>query len=142
MNVLVPATAPDEIRLIDFSHSFFEGNLPPFITDKKQNPSGTAKYTAPEKWDGDFTKGFESDVFAFGVLAYYATTGKHPFDGDPAQIEQAIRETEPVSPLKIEMPVHRSLAVIILQCLEKNPAQRPTMEQVAKVYADSALLFK
>ena len=37
-NVLVPVAAPEETQLIDFSHSYFEGNLPPFITDKKQIP--------------------------------------------------------------------------------------------------------
>src|SRR5579859_6872071 len=88
-NVLVPAAAPEETRLIDFSHSYFEGNLPPFITDKKSNPAGTVKYSAPEKWEGDFTKGFKGDVFGFGVMAYYACTGKHPFDGSKAQIERA-----------------------------------------------------
>ena len=63
MNVLVPTAAPGETRLIDFSHSYFEGALPPFITDKKHEPSGTAKYLAPEKWDGDYTNGFAGDVF-------------------------------------------------------------------------------
>jgi serine/threonine protein kinase len=141
MNVLVPAAAPEETRLIDFSHSYFEGNLPPFITDKKHEPAGTAKYLAPEKWDGDFTKGFQSDAFAFGVLAYYASTGKYPFDGSPAQIEQAIREVTPPSPLKSKHRVLRNTAVIIMACLEKNPDRRPAMEQVARVYADSASLF-
>lgn len=142
MNVLVPVAAPDDARLIDFTHSYFEGNLPPFIVDKKHNPAGTAKYLAPEKWIGDFSNGFKGDVFAFGVLAYYACTGKHPFDGSPAQIERAIREEVPASLLKSAVPVHRSLAVVIMQCLEKNPDQRPSMEQVARVYADSASLFK
>ena len=141
MNVLVPLAAPGETRLIDFSHSFFEGNLPPFITDKKHEPAGTAKYLAPEKWDGDYTKGFKSDVFAFGVMAYYASTGKHPFDGTNAQIEQAIRDAKPPSPLKSGHHVLRTVAVIIMACLEKNPDRRPSMEQVARVYADSASLF-
>jgi serine/threonine protein kinase len=141
MNVLVPVAAPNETRLIDFSHSYFEGNLPPFITDKKHEPSGTAKYLAPEKWDGDYTKGFAGDVFAFGVLAYYACLGKHPFDGDKGQIEQAIREATPLSPLKSGHHVHRTIAVIIMACLEKDPAHRPSMERVAKVFADSASLF-
>jgi len=140
-NVLVPAAAPGEIRLIDFSHSFFEGNLPPFITDQKQNPVGTAQYLAPEKWEGDYTKGFEGDAFAFGVMAYYACTGKHPFDGNNAQIERAIREVTPPSPLKSGHPVLRTIAVIIMACLEKNPDRRPSMERVARVYADSASLF-
>lgn len=140
-NVLVPAAAPDDTRLIDFSHSYFEGSLPPFITDNKHAPAGTAKYSAPEKWEGDFSKGFKADVFAFGVLAYYATTGKHPFDGSKGQIERAIREATPPSPLKSEHRVLRNTAVIIMACLEKIPERRPTMEQVAKVYAESASLF-
>ena len=141
MNVLVPMLEPDGMRLIDFSHSYFDGNLPPFITDKKHNPAGTAKYLAPEKWDGDFTKGFEGDVFAFGVLAYYASTGKHPFDGNPAQIERSIREGMPPSPLKSKHRVLRNTALVIMACLEKDPKRRPSMEQVAKVYAESASLF-
>jgi serine/threonine protein kinase len=141
MNVLVPVATPDETRLIDFSHSFFEGYLPPFITDKKHEPAGTAKYLAPEKWAGDHTKGFEGDVFAFGVMAYYACLGKHPFDGTNAQIERAIREATPSSPLKSGSHVLRTIAVIIMACLEKSPARRPTMEQVARGFADSAPLF-
>ncbi|MCU0783187.1 MAG: protein kinase [Verrucomicrobia bacterium] len=141
-NVLVPMAAPEETQLIDFSHSYFEGNLPPFITDKKEDPKGTAQYSAPEKWDGDFAKGFKSDVFAFGVTAYYACTGKHPFDGTLAQIERGVREEKPPSPLKPGHNLLRNTVVIILACLEKNPDRRPTMEQVARVYADSASLFK
>jgi serine/threonine protein kinase len=142
MNVLVPDTAPEETRFIDFTHSYFEGNLPPFITDKKHNPAGTAKYSAPEKWEGDFTKGFMTDVFAFGVMAYYASTGKYPFDGTRAQIERAIQEATPLSPLKLAHNLLRNTVAIIMACLEKNPDRRPSMEHVAKVYADSASLYK
>ena len=141
-NVLVPVAAPGETRLIDFSHSFFEGNLPSFITDKKQNPAGTAQYTAPEKWEGDFTKGFKGDVFAFGVTAYHAYMGKYPFGGTIAQIGRAIRETPTPSPLKLGHNLLRNTAAIIMACLEKNPDRRPSMEQVARVYADSASLLK
>ena len=141
-NVLVPVAAPGETRLIDFSHSFFEGNLPPFITDKKQNPAGTAQYSAPEKWEGDFTQGFKGDVFAFGVTAYHACTGRYPFDGTLAQIERAIREGTPPSPLKPGHNLLRNTVIIIMACLEKNPDRRPSMEQVAQVYADSASLLK
>jgi serine/threonine protein kinase len=142
MNVLVPDATPDETRLIDFSHSYFEGNLPPFILDRKHNPAGTARYFAPEKWDADFTRGFPGDVFAFGVMAYYACTGKYPFDGTRAQIERAILEAPPPSPLKLAHNLLRNTVVIIMACLEKNPDRRPSMEQVAQVYADSAALFK
>jgi serine/threonine-protein kinase len=141
LNVLVPAAAPAETVLIDLSHSYFEGRLPPFITDKKQTPVGTAKYLAPEKWLGDYTQGFKSDVFAFGVLAYYVYTGHYPFAGDAAQLEEAIREVTPPSPLQLGVEIPRNHLSLVMACLGKKPQQRPTMEYVARSYAESASLF-
>jgi serine/threonine protein kinase len=141
MNVLVPTAAPCETVLIDFSHSYFENHLPPFIADKKQNPVGTARYMAPEKWDIDFAHGFKSDVFAFGVMAYYACTGKHPFEGDLAEIEKQIREATPPSPIELGVDVLRNTLAITMSCLEKKPERRPSMEYVAKCYGDAASLF-
>jgi serine/threonine-protein kinase len=141
MNVLVPAAFPEAGVLIDFSHSYFAGCLPPFIADKQQNPIGTAKYMSPEKWDGDYANGFKGDVFAFGVMAYYACTGKLPFDGDAARLEKQIRETTPPSPIKSGFKVLRNISVIIMSCLEKKPEQRPSMKYVARCYADTAGLF-
>jgi serine/threonine-protein kinase len=140
MNVLVPANSPDESKLIDFSHSYFKDRLPPFIADKLKELVGTAKYMAPEKWDGNFSNGDKSDVFAFGVMAYYAYTGSHPFDGDLAAIEQQIRNAEPPSPMKLGVNVLRNTWAIVLSCLAKNPVSRPSMEQVARYYAESATL--
>jgi serine/threonine protein kinase len=142
MNVLVPENAPGESMLIDFSHSYFEGYLPPFIADKKQNPVGTAKYVAPEKWAGDYTQGFKGDVFAFGVMAFYAYSGRHPFEGDVAQIEKQIREATPPSPTEWGVNILRNILVVILSCLEKTPGRRPSMEHVARCFADSASLLQ
>lgn len=140
MNVLVPTAFPDDSRLIDFSHSYFNDRLPPFITDKLRELVGTAKYMAPEKWDGDFSNGAKSDVFAFGVMAYYAYTGSHPFDGDQAVIEEQIRHAAPPSPMKLGVDVLRNTWAVVMSCLEKNPGSRPSMEQVARIYAESAEL--
>jgi serine/threonine protein kinase len=137
-NILVPAAAPEEILLIDFSHSYFKDTLPAFINDREHHPIGTAKYTAPEKWDGDYGHGVASDVFAFGVTAFYACTGKHPFDGDPATVEKQIREAEPPSLAKLGARVPRNIWAVILSCLTKDPARRPSMEKVAKYFAESA----
>ncbi len=141
MNVLVPITAPRESILIDFSHSYFEGHLPPFITDKKQDLIGTAKYVAPEKWDGDYAHGFKIDVFDFGVMAYYVYNGKHPFEGEVAQIEKQIREMTPPSPIELGNNVLRNTSVTLMSCLAKKPERRPSMETVAQCYADAASLF-
>ena len=142
MNVLVPTARPAEAVLIDFSHSYFAGNLPPFIADKQQNPVGTARYMSPEKWAGDFTHGFKGDVFAFGVMAYYGYTGRYPFDGEAAVIEKQIQEMTPRSPIQAGFDVPRNISVTITSCLEKKPEQRPSMEYVARCYADAASLFR
>jgi serine/threonine protein kinase len=142
MNVLLPLASPAEGILIDFSHSYFAGNLPPFITDKREKPMGTAKYMAPEKWDDDYTNGFKSDVFAFGVMAYFACTGKHPFDGDTARIKKQIQEVTPPSPIQLGFDVLRNISAIIMSCLEKKSEQRPSMEFVAQCYAEAASLLK
>jgi serine/threonine protein kinase len=142
MNVLVSPASPAEGILIDFSHAYFAGHLPPFITDKTQEPSGTARYLAPEKWDGDYSGGFKGDVFAFGVMAYYACTGRLPFDGGPAEIEKQIREVTPPSPIQAGFNVLRNTSAIIMSCLEKKPDQRPAMENVARGYAETASLLE
>ena len=140
LNVIVPSAGSAETILIDFTHSYFDGHLPPFISEKKQNPTGTAKYKAPEKWGGNYSDGFKGDVFAFGVLTYYVWTGKHPFDGDAAEIERQIRETPP-PPLDSEATIPRNLVATMMQCLEKQPGRRPTMERVARYYAETSCLF-
>jgi serine/threonine protein kinase len=140
LNVLIPAAWPDETRLIDFTHSYFTNHLPPFIADKLRDLAGTAKYMAPEKWDGDFSNGAKGDVFAFGVLAYFAYTGNHPFDGDAAAVENRIRHEAPASPMKLGVNVLRNTWAVVMSCLEKNPERRPSMEQVARNYAESAAL--
>lgn len=142
MNVLVPHSAPDESVLIDFSHAYFKGRLPGFIAGQQHNPAGTAKYMAPEKWDRDFREGMKSDVFAFGVLAYYACTEKYPFDGGPAQIERQIREAVPPSPAELGARVYRNVSAMIMLCLEKSPGRRPVMEHVARCYAETAASFR
>jgi serine/threonine protein kinase len=141
MNVLVPAASPQESLLIDFSHSYFVDSLPPFLTEKKEERIGTAKYMAPEKWDGNFSRGCKSDVFAFGVLAYFAHTGRFPFDGEIGQIEKQIREVTPPSPIELGCNVQRTAVATIMACLDKTPDRRPPMEAVARSYAGSAVLF-
>jgi len=142
MNVLVPVAAPSETVLIDFSHSYFDGHLPPFITDHQHNPAGTARYMAPEKWDGNFEHGRPGDVFAFGVMAYYAYTGKFPFEGDATEIEKRARETTPPTPIQLGINVLRNTQAVVMACLEKQPNRRPSMEQVARCYAEASILFK
>ena len=121
----------DEVKLIDFSHAYKPTQKPSYVSARDNNPIGTAKYLSPERWECDYSKGKESDVFAFGVLGYVAATGQYPFEGDPAQLEKIIKTNQPVSPLKLNVPISRNLASIITDCLIKEPSRRPSMRHVA-----------
>jgi len=47
---------------------------------------GTPPYMAPEQADGVVVR--QSDVFAFGVIAYEMLAGRRPFDGEGAQLDK------------------------------------------------------
>ena len=87
--------------------------------------AGTPLYMAPEVITGKSVS-VKSDVYAFGVTAYYLVTGIMPFESDRIQdliyshcnvVPQRVDELDP------DIPV--SWADFIALCLEKNPTKRP-----------------
>jgi len=88
---------------------------------------GTPAYMAPEQALGDPTTDFRADIYAWGVVAWELLGGAHPFTGKTtvqAQIAAHVAETPPQ--LRAQRPdVPDSLARLVMQCLEKNPANRP-----------------
>lgn len=87
---------------------------------------GTAPYMAPEQWEGGEVDG-RSDIFAVGVIAYRALTGKHPAGStEPAILEAAARDRmHAYHPLATVSPaVPAALAAVIDRCLYKHREQR------------------
>ncbi len=126
-NILVDADSDlhnVHVRLTDFDLSrymhFIRGRL----------RSGTARYMAPEQLSGGRV-GYESDMFAFGVLAYYLVSGRMPFSGFSAEQARQMqadprRRAEPVGGLCSGLTSR--LEEVIMECLEKEPEKRfPTM---------------
>jgi serine/threonine-protein kinase len=91
---------------------------------------GTAIYMSPEQVRGQRATA-ASDVYAMGVMLYEAITGGRPFNAD-SQLGYLYQHAEVAPP----RPVIRgrypaSLAALALACLAKDPADRPTMAEVA-----------
>jgi len=87
---------------------------------------GTPAYMAPEQAVGDAVD-HRTDLYAWGVMAYELLSGAHPFarHTTPQQIITA-HLTEPPAPMTGANPaVPRTLAALVMQCLEKDPARRP-----------------
>ena len=111
-------------KLTDFGLSIFVEKLPknPHVT---MHPIGTPLYQAPEILDsGRF--GYQSDVWALGVVVYQMVTGKVPFDADKLGQLYVKIITKPFMPLEDR---YASLNAL----LEKNPEVRIKIEDVLKL---------
>src|SRR4051812_41076092 len=87
---------------------------------------GTPAYMAPEQAAGDPDTDHRADVYAFGCMAYELLAGQPPFAGLPPHKLLAAHMNETprdVRELRPDCPA--PLAVLVMQCLAKNPDHRP-----------------
>jgi len=87
---------------------------------------GTPGFAAPEAAAGQpgaaTTAG---DVYGLGAILFFLLTGRAPFEGASAvETMRRVISEEPPSPLALNPRADRDLAVIALQCLEKESARR------------------
>ena len=85
---------------------------------------GTPLFMAPEQFDSCAVD-FRADLFSFGAVLYYLTTGKTPFMADsvPALMKQ-ICERRPISPRVLRPETPTWLDTLIMKLLQKSPAAR------------------
>ncbi len=97
--------------------------------------SGTASYMAPEQLSRGVVS-FASDIFAFGVLAYYLVTRRMPFSGETlneVRMRQISASYAVVEPKKYVPDISLKLNQLIVGCLQKDSAKRvPSMVYLAR----------
>ncbi len=105
---------------------------------------GTPAYMAPEQAVGDAVD-HRADLYAWGVVAYELLSGAHPFAGKTGASQLiAAHLTETPPSLAARAPeVPREVAALVMQCLAKNPIERPAaanalLERLATVATPSA----
>ncbi len=87
---------------------------------------GTPAYMAPEQLAGDPAADHRIDIYAVGLLAYELLAGQSPFWGATPQAVMAALLTMEPKPLKdIRKDVPPRMSSIIMQCLQKDPNDRP-----------------
>ncbi|MEU9995986.1 bifunctional serine/threonine-protein kinase/ABC transporter substrate-binding protein [Streptomyces sp. NPDC050848] len=121
-NVLLALDGP---RLIDFGIARSAGATALTATDAM---IGTPGFLAPEqaRVSGAGEVGPPSDVFSLGCVLAYATTGRRPFGtGTVAAIVYRTVHEEPDLD-----GVPEALLPLVTACLAKDPADRPTAEEV------------
>ncbi|MEU3341943.1 protein kinase [Streptomyces sp. NPDC006668] len=89
---------------------------------------GTVPFMAPEQAAGQEITG-AADIFALGCVLAYAATGSAPFgEGSDGQVLYRIAHADP-DPAALECGDDR-LRDLITRCLDKNPARRPTPQDI------------
>jgi eukaryotic-like serine/threonine-protein kinase len=88
---------------------------------------GTPAFIAPEQAMGDADIDGRADIYATGCVAYWLLTGEYVFAADtPMGILLQHAGTAPVPPsARTDRPIPPGLERVIMQCLAKNPADRP-----------------
>jgi eukaryotic-like serine/threonine-protein kinase len=89
---------------------------------------GTPLYMSPEAIRAPETVGVRSDLYGLGAVAYFLLTGAPVFNGATViEVCSQHLHSEP-RPLMLAAPyvVSRELESLVLDCLAKDPARRPT----------------
>ncbi len=87
---------------------------------------GTPAFIAPEIVFGERQIDGRADLYSLACTAYWAVTGQLVFEGGtPADMLLRHAQTRPTPPSQIsEVPIPEQFERILMQCLEKDPAQR------------------
>jgi serine/threonine protein kinase len=88
---------------------------------------GTPAYMAPEQAAADPAVDERADLYAWGLVAYEALAGRHPFAAHAGAhamvLAQLTARPAPLAALLPELPA--PVADVVMRCLEKDPAARP-----------------
>jgi serine/threonine-protein kinase len=91
--------------------------------------AGTPEFMSPEQVLGAPLDA-RSDLYGLGATAFYAFSGRFPFEGANVTEVLAKQVTEPAPPLaSVGVVVPRKLAALVDRCLAKDPAHRPVSAQ-------------
>jgi serine/threonine-protein kinase len=97
------------------------------VEDSTVGPVGTPAFMSPEQILGSSTVDARSDIYSLGAVAYYLLTGRPPFEARSGIGTLVAHVRDPVVPpsrWRAEIP--SDLEQIVLDCLAKEPSQRPT----------------
>ena len=99
---------------------------------------GTPEYMSPEQAGGTDSVSAASDIYSLGITLYECLTGTTPFQGQPLQVLEQHRQTEPIRPSRLNPSVPRDLENICQMAMAKHPERR---YQSSRAFADDLQRF-
>ena len=130
-NILMDdASAPPAPRVADFGVARICDSA---VSTRSTGGAGTPLYMAPEVADG-LPAAPAMDVYSLGVVFYEMCCGVPPFTGSPAALLKSHMVMDPGRP----EGVPDVLWDLIGRMMSKDPAARPTADQVGRALTDAA----
>jgi serine/threonine-protein kinase len=108
------------VRITDFGLAAIVGQ----VTGAEVN-AGTPAYMAPEQVAGKEVS-VASDIFSLGIVLFELFTGKPVFKADSAAELQRLHQENRTSPSSFVPDLDPAVERVILRCLSRHPAERPT----------------
>lgn len=102
---------------------------------------GTVAYMSPEQASAESVLDGRTDLYSLGVTAFFALTGRLPFDARHPAVLTAMHVGEPAPPVRsISALIPLRLAEAVDRCLAKDPANRyPNGEALADAIGEAQL---
>ena len=118
------------VRITDFGLALSSGDA-----TGRSETAGTPAYMAPEQI-GKGEASVRSDIYSLGLVFYELFTGRLPYKADtPIEWRRAHLESSPRTPSSVVKDIDPVVEKVILRCLQKDPAQRPSsVRQVAATF--------
>ncbi len=103
---------------------------------------GTPAFMAPEVVLGVAETDHRVDLYALGCVGYWLLTGKLIFEGGSVvEVMYHHAHTPPPRPsTRSELPIPAPLEDLVVECLEKDPARRPTSAEAVSTRLDDVSL--
>ena len=116
----------DIVKLLDFGlvHAIAnrESDLPNVVSNRIV---GTPRFMSPEQSRGEAPDA-RSDIYSLGATAFYLLTARPVFaDRQLNEMFHALQSEKAVMPSRFQGELPGDLVAIVMQCLEKAPAERP-----------------
>jgi serine/threonine protein kinase len=110
---------------------------------------GTLCYMSPEQIRRDPKISFSTDIYSLGSVLYEILTGQPPFDSEHTyEVLDMVENKEPPKPSEVgKYPVPKVLESLCLQCLRKDPVDRPAsmkefLQMLGQEWANELLISK